>query len=75
MNKFKGDLYENFVLDHILNNKIYATGTFGNHAWLCKDTPDYVLIKAGINVYKKNFNLVRSDFGKEEKSIDFLSNR
>jgi len=55
--KIKGDSYENFVLDYILQNKLY------DNAWLCKNTPDNILINAGIDIYKPNFNLIRHDIG------------
>jgi len=42
--KIKGDSYENFVLDYILQNKLY------DNAWLCKNTPDNILINAGIDI-------------------------
>jgi len=57
INKLKGDLYEIFILNHILDNKIY------DQAWLCKDTPDDILIKADIDIKRKYFNNIRNDFG------------
>ena len=57
LKKIKGDLYEIYVLDHILSNKLYEK------AWLCKDTPDEVIINSGIKINEPKFNLVRDDFG------------
>ena len=57
LNKLRQDKYTNSILNHILNNKLY------DQAWLCKDAPDDILIKAGIDIYKKNFCYIRHDIG------------
>lgn len=41
MNKLKGDLYEDYVRDHIMKN-------LNKQAFLWKDTPEEILIKSGI---------------------------
>ena len=56
LNKIKGDLYEKYVLEYIINNNIYEK------AWLCKDIPDEILINLGFNL-DNNFKIVRHDFG------------
>ena len=57
LKKVKGDIYENFVLDHILNNKLY------DQAWLCKYTPDYIFTKIGFNINEHEFNTIKHDIG------------
>lgn len=64
MNKYKGDIYELFIFDHLKNTEKY------DFVWLWKDIPEKVLFEENIITDYAIYSLVRNDIG-----IDILAKK
>lgn len=62
MNKLKGDNYENYILQYLINIQKY------DKAWLWKNIPEKILFEENIILDYNNYSYVRNDIG-----IDILA--
>lgn len=57
MNKVKGDLYEQFIIEHLIDVEKY------NQVWLWKNIPESILFEENIITDYISYSQVRNDIG------------